>query len=266
MKISELKNEAKTKLSGCYKSAIAINLIHLLITLVLSYLASKIEGILGLIVLVVAGIINIPLGYGLTASMLKLSRNENVGLTDFITIGMKNFKRAFFLSLSIFVRVLIPVAILVIASILPIVANFASNTGSSNTGLLSICSLLLSVAAVIYLFYKVLSYTLSTYLLVDNEEAKSKEVISKSCELMKGNKLKFIGLVFSFFGWFLLAGIFGAIAESINAIAGLIVTYGLSLLLTPYITFTEINFYEDLADVSTVSAPVQDPVNDSTVE
>ena len=83
---------------------------------------------------------------------------------------------------------------------------------------------------------------------------------------MKGNKLKFVGLVFSFFGWFLLAGIFGAVAESINAIAGTIITYGLSLLLTPYITFTEINFYEDLADVSTVSAPVQDPVNDSTVE
>lgn len=266
MKISELKKEAKAKLSGCYKSAIAINLIHLLITLALSYLASKIDGILGLVVLLVASIINIPLGYGLTASMLKLSRNESVGITDFITIGIQNFKRAFFLSLSIFVRLIIPIILLVVASTLPIIINFASNVGASNAGLLSIGALLLTIASMIYLFYKVLSYTLSTYLLVDNEEAKSKEVIAKSCELMKGNKTKFVGLVFSFFGWFLLAGIFGAIAEAISTVAGTIVTYGLSLLLTPYITFTEINFYEDLAGVSTVSAPVQDPVNESTVE
>lgn len=267
MKISELKKEAKVKLSGCFQLALGINLIHLLITLALSYVASAIDGILGIIVLIIAGIINIPLGYGLTASMLKLSRNENVGIIDFIKVGFKNFKRAFFLSLSIFVRLLLPMIILIAASITPIVVNFASNAGAvDNTGVISIVALILSLASMLYVFYKVLSYTLSTYLLVDNEEAKSKEVLVKSSELMKGNKLKFVGLVFSFFGWLLLAGIFGAIAEAISSVLGVIVTYGLSLLLTPYITFTEINFYEDLAGTSNTQNPIQGEVTDSTVE
>lgn len=265
MKISELKKEAKVKLSGCYKLAIAINLVHLVITLVLSYVASNLEGILSLIVLLIAAIIAVPLGYGLTDSMLKLSRNATVGLTDFITVGMKNFKRAFFLSLSIFFRLLIPIIVLVVASILPIVANFASNVdGSSSSGVLSIVALVLTVASIIYLFYKALSYALATYVLVENEEANSKDAITRSAELMKGNKTRFICMVFSFIGWFLLAGILGAVAEAISALVGTIVTYGLSLLLTPYITFTEINFYEELAGVSTT--PVQGEVVESTVE
>ena len=69
---------------------------------------------------------------------------------------------------------------------------------------------------------------------------------------MKGNKLKFIGLVLSFFGWFLLCGFLAGCAEEINQTVGTIVLYGLSLLLTPYITFSEINFYEDLAGIADV--------------
>lgn len=264
MRISELKKEAKLKLSGCYKLAIGINLLQLLITIALSYVASKAHGILGLLIILVSGIINIPLGYGLTASMLKLSRKETVGLTDFITIGMKNFKRAFFLSLSIFFRLLIPIILLVIVSIIPIIANFMENI--SGRSILTLSSLVLTVVCIIYLVYKALSYALATYVLVDNEEAKSKEAIKASCELMKGNKTRFIALVFSFFGWLLLAGILGAIAEGISTILGTIVTYALSLLLTPYISFSEINFYEDLAGSPVVQAPVQGEVVDSTVE
>ena len=265
MKISELKKEAKVKLSGCYKLAIGINLIHLLITLVLSYTASKVNGILGLVILLVASLINIPLGYGLTDSMLKLSRNATVGITDFITVGIKNFKRAFFLSLSILVRLIIPMILLIVASILPIIANFVGNIEGSSSGLISLVALLLTVSAFIYFFYKVLSYALSTYVLVDDEEAKSKDAIKRSAELMKGNKTRFILMVFSFIGWLFLAGIFGAIAQGISELLGTIVTYGLSLLLTPYITFTEINFYEELAGVSNV-APVEAEVVESTVE
>lgn len=264
MRISELKKEAKLKLSGCYKLAIGINLLQLLITIALSYVASKASGFLGLLIILVSSIINIPLGYGLTASMLKLSRKETVGLTDFITIGMKNFKRAFFLSLSIFFRLLIPIILLVIVSIIPIIANFMENLSGSS--ILTLCSLVLTVVCMVYFIYKALSYALATYVLVDNEEAKSKEAIKTSCELMKGNKTRFIALVFSFFGWLLLAGILGAIAEGISTILGTIVTYALSLLLTPYISFSEINFYEDLAGSPVVQAPVQGEVVDSTVE
>lgn len=249
MKISELKKEAKMKLEGKWPLAIVINLINILITFALTCVAAAIHGVFGVILALIGGIISIPLSYGLTASMLKLSRSEVVGATDFISIGFKNFKKALFLSLSIFIRIIIPIIVIAFASILSIISNFAHTNGA---GIISIITPLLSIGAIIWLFCKILSYALSTYILIDNENMNSKEAINKSSELMKGNRLKFIGLIFSFFGWLLLCGFLGGMASAFNEILGTIVTYASSLLLTPYITFTEINFYEKLAEFSVI--------------
>ena len=257
MKISELKKEAKVKLVGKWPLAIGINLTYLILTVALSYVSTKIDGIVGAILALIFAIVSIPLSFGITASMLNLYRNETVGITDFITIGFKNFKKAIFLSLSIFFRLIIPVIILAVAIALSIISVFASDTASIS-GIASIGCLLLAVASMIWIIYKVLSYALSTYILIDNNDMKSGEVIAKSCELMKENKLKFVGLVFSFFGWFLLCGFLAGTAEIINVTFGTIVMYGLSLLLTPYISFSEINFYEDLAGISEVKVEVSE--------
>jgi uncharacterized membrane protein len=259
MRIRELKNEAQAKLSGKWTLAVEINFLHLIITLVLSYVANTVQGAVASIIALILGIITIPLSYGLSASMLKLSRDEVVGVTDFITIGFKNFKRAFFLSLSIFVRVLVPIILMIFAGVLTIVGAFAE----SASGIISLVALLLVVGSIIWMMYKILSYALCTYLLIDDENAKSKDVIKRSTELMKGNKARFVGLVLSFFGWLLLAGFVSGFAQAFNEILGTIATYGLSLLLTPYITFAEIAFYEDLASVKEVQADV---VEKTTVE
>lgn len=260
MKISELKKEAKVKLIGKWPLAIGINLTYLILTIALSYVSTKIDGIVGSTLALIFAIITIPLSFGITASMLNLSRNETVGVTDFITIGFKNFKKAIFLSLSIFFRIIIPVIILAFSAALSIISGFANAVGSSvaSSGITSIVSLLLAVASMIWIIYKVLSYALSTYVLIDNDEMKSSEAIAKSCELMKGNKLKFVGLVFSFIGWFFLCGFLAGMTEIVNVTLGTIVMYGLSLLLTPYITFAEINFYEDLAGVSEAKVEVSE--------
>lgn len=260
MKISELKKEAKVKLVGKWPLAIGINLTYLILTLALSYVSTKIEGIVGAILSLIFAIISIPLSFGITASMLNLSRNETVGVTDFITIGFKNFKKAIFLSLSIFIRIIIPIIILTFSVTLSIMSGFANAVGAdaSSAGITSIVSLLLSVGSMIWIIYKVLSYALSTYVLIDNNDMKSGEAIAKSCELMKGYKLKFVGLVFSFIGWFFLCGFLAGVAEIVNVTLGTIVMYGLSLLLTPYITFAEINFYEDLAGISEAKVEVSE--------
>ena len=267
MKISELKKEAKMKLSNVFKLAIEINFISLLITLVLSYASSNTTGVVNIIISLATAIISIPLGYGLTASMLKLSRNETVGVTDFISIGFKNFKRAFLLSLSIFIRIIIPAVLFIVAIIVPLAINLAQNLGDeigANTNFISICSLIVAIASLLYLLYKVLAYTLTTYVLIDNSEAKSKEVIAKSCELMKGNKTKYICLILSFFGWILLAGLISGFVGAFNEMLGNAILYALSLLLTPYITFAEINFYESLANES--KTVVSQVVDSTTVE
>ena len=253
MKISELKKEAKIKLAGKWPLAILINLTQLLIVTAVSYSSSKAQGIVGALLAIVLWIISVPISYGITVSMLNLSRNKNVGVTDFISIGFKNFKRAIFISLSIFIRILIPVLLFAFSIIFSMVCITASIIGGySNTGISLIFALVIALASMIWIIYKMLSYALSTYIFVDNEDLKCKEAIAKSRELMKGNKLKFIGLVLSFFGWFLLCGFLAGCAEEINQTVGTIVLYGLSLLLTPYITFSEINFYEDLAGIADV--------------
>ena len=253
MKISELKKEAKIKLTGKWPLAILINLTQLIIVSAVSYTSSKSQDFVGTLLAIVLWIISIPLSYGITISMLNLSRNQNVGVTDFISIGFKNFKRAIALTLSIFIRILIPVILFAFSIIFSIVCIAASIFGSySYTGISLIFALVIALASMIWIIYKMLSYALSTYIFVDNEELKCKEAIAKSRELMKGKKLKFIGLIFSFFGWFLLCGFLAGLAEGINQIAGTIVLYGLSLLLTPYVTFSEINFYEDLAGIANV--------------
>lgn len=261
MKISELKKEAKVKLVGKWPLAIIINLTYLILTVALSYVSTKIDGIVGAILALIFAIISIPLSFGITASMLNLSRNETVGITDFITIGFKNFKKSIFLSLSIFFRLIIPVIILAVAITLFIISVFASDTAPIS-GIASISCLLLAVTSIIWILYKALSYALSTYILIDNNNMKSGEVIAKSCELMKENKLKLVGLVFSFIGWFLLCGFLAGAAEIINVTLGTIVMYCLSLLLTPYISFSEINFYEDLAGISEVKVDVSEQSSD----
>lgn len=264
MKISEFKKEAKVKLVGKWHLAILINLTQLIITAGLTYVASKIEGILGAILALAFGIISIPLSYGLTASMLSLSRNETVGVTDFISIGFKNLKRAIFLSLSIFVRIIIPVIILSIAIAFSVMSGVANAIGgSSSAGVSSIIGLVLAIASMIWLICKVLSYALSTYVSIDNEDMKSGEAIARSCELMKGYKLKFVGLVFSFIGWLFLCGFLAGLMEIVNETLGTIAIYGLSLLLTPYITFSEINFYEYLAGKPEVTV---EKVEDTVIE
>lgn len=261
MKISELKKDALAKLSGKWSLAIGINFVYLLITLFLSYIGSNVDGILSFIILLVGAIISIPFSYGLAASMLKLSRNESVSILDFITIGLQNFKRAILLSLSVFIRLLLPI-LLVSLSMTFFILAIIPNAFATNPTPLLLISILASLTGCIWFMYKSLSYALSTYLLIDNPEASSKEVIKKSCELMKGSKFKFIGLFLSFFGWYLLSGIIGFFAQSINVIAGFIVTYGTNLLLTPYVSFTEINFYENSAGIADVVTPIEGEVVD----
>lgn len=78
---------------------------------------------------------------------------------------------------------------------------------------------------------KSLSYAMTDYLLVDHPELTANEAITKSRELMNGNKLRLFLLYLSFIGWFLLC----------------ILTLGFGLLfLIPYVKAAEAAFYLDL--------------------
>ena len=77
---------------------------------------------------------------------------------------------------------------------------------------------------------------------------------------MKNNKLRYVGLMFSFFGWFLLAGIVTYIATAfLPDFANVILSYVPMLFLTPYITITQLSFYENLK-AANFTEQVEEPI------
>lgn len=83
---SELRKEAREALAGKWGKGVCIILAYLLITFILG----MIEGIfkqgsfLNFIVSVAVAIINVPLGFGLIVSFMKLKRGENTSAFDFL--------------------------------------------------------------------------------------------------------------------------------------------------------------------------------------
>ena len=56
-------------------------------------------------------------------------------------LGFNNFKRAFLLSLSIFIRLIIPIILIIFATMLPIIENFMFQPGEASGNILSIVAL-----------------------------------------------------------------------------------------------------------------------------
>lgn len=264
MKISQLKNDAKIKLSGKWGLAVAINLVHLILTVVLTVLVSLISNeavstIVGLLV----NILLLPFSYGLLVSMIKLSRNENTGLMDFVTIGLENIVKVLKVYLWMILKLWLPLVLFIVSGFLLGFGGYSVAVESSASGMslvFVLASAVLLIVAMIVYIVKLLSYSLPLYLLWDNPEATSKETLNKSAELMKGNKFKLILLELSFIGWTLLIGVAYFLAALVNEVFGLIILFAGALLLEPYKAFTGINFYEDLAGISDVKSTTSEEI------
>lgn len=264
MTISELKKDAKSRLSGKLGKAVGINVIYFIISFILQLIGNKIEtDSLKSVYLIIVAIITLPLSYGILASMIKLSRGENVTVTDFITIGLQNTAKIYGVFGRTLQKLILPL-ILFIASIVVYTFAVASAVLNSGSSSILVIALVLMIGTLIYYIVKTLSYILTSYVLYDNENSTCKEIVEKSAVLMKGNKWKYIGLCLSFIGWYLLIyiiAIFTATAcvsilssSTLGVLLGTVLTVAFTsiavLLLTPYISFTLISFYEDLNSVS----------------
>ncbi|MBQ7584163.1 MAG: DUF975 family protein [Lachnospiraceae bacterium] len=113
-------------------------------------------------------------------------------------------------------------------------AGFADYKRSAVTILLRDVFLALWFCLVIPGFIKVYSYRLVPYIIVDNPELSPTEVITRSREMMNGNKWRAFLLDLSFIGWMLLAIV-------TCGIAGVFYT-------TPYMKSTQAALYLKLRD------------------
>ena len=80
-----------------------------------------------------------------------------------------------------------------------------------------------------------ISYSMTFFIIAEDETIGAYDALKKSKEIMNGHKLKFFYLGFSFFGWFLLS----------------IFTLGIGLLwLAPYVNVSYVKFYDDIKEVN----------------
>ncbi|HYV91753.1 MAG TPA: DUF975 family protein [Chitinophagales bacterium] len=97
--------------------------------------------------------------------------------------------------------------------------------------LIAVFTLLWSLLLIIPGIIAALSYSMTFYILADDNSIRAMEAIDKSKEMMDGYKLKFFYLNLRFFGWALLC----------------ILTLGIGFLwLIPYVQVSVAKFYDDI--------------------
>ncbi len=272
MTISELKKDAKVKLSGSYTKAFLISLIYYAFVFALSYIIGFISNTWIILVFEIAlAIISIPLSFGIISSFIKIVRNEDVAILDFLKIGFNNFKGAWRTCLRTVVNLILPIILLVASYIFMIYSILqAAFIGITNTDIpssiynLFFISIALVIVTVIFYVYKSLSYSLTLYILHDKPTATGKEINDESKKLMKGNKWKIILLSLSFIGWILLILLISfIIIILLGETAGFIVSSLGTILLTPYINASLVCFYEDLKDENKEDKKEAEPVQEA---
>ena len=117
---SEIRREARESLKGKWGKAALITLAFLAFSMLIGFVQGIVgeETILYSILDVAFLIINIPLSFGLMISFIKLKRGEKVSAFDFIKEGFSRFAKAWGITWHTFIRLLLPIACLIIIAIL----------------------------------------------------------------------------------------------------------------------------------------------------
>ena len=94
------------------------------------------------------------------------------------------------------------------------------------------------------------------YIAIDNPNIQPLDCVNKSKELMDGNKGRLFCLYLSFIGWIALA-----VVLSLIPFVGWIATIAGTLVLTPYIGFASIVFYENRAGIDSSATVAEGTVS-----
>lgn len=179
---SELRAQARERLDGKWGTFVLMTFLMCVIQVLLqipSYIGSLLEVLSpenAMASLSFSNISNIlsllalPLGWGLTVSLLRNHREESVDIENLFD----GFRRGRY------VRVFC--------------ALF----------LVNLFTFLWTLLLIIPGIMKAFSYALTPYILLDEPELTAKQAISRSCEIMQGRRWKLFCLYFSFIGWGIL--------------------------------------------------------------
>lgn len=256
MKISEIKDTARKTLSGKLVNVYIIASFYTLINFALQFILKQITSKTGDFVTLIFGlffsIIQFCFSYGFISNLIQISKQRDpLPYTQFITDAVLNASKVLKLMFSLILKLLIPLTIFSLACSYTFfyMQKIVEDMNYKIPLLIASITFLISI---IWVFCYGLNFVLSLFCLVDNGDKPSKEHVSKSKTLMKGNKLKYLNLIFSFIGYYILIILILNIAKYFldkNLIQ--IISTILTMLLTPYITISQYIFYEELLPVET---------------
>jgi len=274
MTASQVRAETRSALKNNWKKGALITFCFFLMELVISIVISLLEGVpfLGLIASIANIVIIVPLYGGFLHCFMKLVNGENVKGFEFFDLGFSNFKKFWCVTGNILLKTW-PYIVGAFVCIFASISLFSVGILFSATGILSyatsasasssIVPLLLGFLALCGYFVlsilggiKSLLFYLAFPLVIDNPDITAKEAVSKSKDLMYGNRGKLFCLFLSFIGWILLAiapylvfTTFSAIALNpimtlISIIIGLVLFVVAYCFLIPYIISAFVVFYK----------------------
>lgn len=248
MSASQIRALARENLKGKWGKAAIMTLCFCAITFAISLVCSFIP-LFGSIALFV---VEIPISYGIIVSFIKLKRDEEVGYVDFLTIGFSSFANVWKVSGYIFLKMIVPIAILIGlyflffiigAFSLTMYTAYSSSSSQALNGIFVFAIIFVFItcvayfACLIWLLIKSYLYSLSFFILYDHPDWSSKDIVEESERLMKGNRWRYFCLLLSFIGWILLS------------VLSLYIGFLWTL---PYMFIAYVYFYEHLANKENV--------------
>ena len=256
MTIQEIKKSAKISLKGNYLKCFSMTLLYFIIVVVLTFLLSLVETnlenhtVILVIVQAVFGIISSILSYGVIVNVISVSANETKSITKFIDISIRNAPKYIVILLNVLLRILAPL-IITLLCFFYLFGTFIAYATETNFlcfySILLPLAIILFIACIIVLIYFMLKYVLVAFIYKSNPELSAKEIVTKSNQLMKKQKLGYVMLILSFAGWLLLVSVIlyllGYFVDAIYLTPIIILFYSL---IRPYIILSEWNFYENL--------------------
>ncbi|MCD7806383.1 MAG: DUF975 family protein [Lachnospiraceae bacterium] len=246
---AELKTAARNSLRGHWFAAITMQLIMIVISSV-SLGANDSDSVISLSLII--NLLNIWLDAGLVSFYFKLccGQGGNAGVADFL-YAFKTHPVRFLGNYLMQILYLLPGTILYfigifIASVFFLAGSDVDmlmlylygdidvlpeiNLPSAVLAALVLFIIVLSVAYLLYAAYISLTYSQTTRILVDFPDLTVTQAYRRSSQLMKGNRMRLLGLQLSFLPWALLS----------------VVTLGIGFLyLMPYVGCTNVEFYLD---------------------
>lgn len=233
---SDFRKEARTKLTGKWGKAACITLAYCFVFFVIGLIEGLFPESIKFIFSIASLVIEVPLIFGVTNSLIKLYNGEDVKAFSFFSLGFNNFKKSWSVTFNTILKMIVPVILIIISYVLIAVGIVSSvmfaitTTNSSIPAIVTPIGFILLIISMIWAITKSYYYQLSTIIAIDNPEMTGKEAVLRSEELMKNKRGKLFCLQISFIGWAILSAF----------------TFGIGYLwLMPYIQFAIISFYKN---------------------